>query len=71
VNLAGERFSLAGHVALVTGASSGIGRHFARTLALAGASVVVAARRADKLDEVVAEIHALGREARALRWRWT
>jgi len=66
VNLAGERFSLAGHVALVTGASSGIGRHFARTLALAGASVVVAARRADKLDEVVAEIHALGREARAL-----
>lgn len=66
MNLGGERFSLAGHVALVTGASSGIGRHFARTLALAGASVVVAARRADKLDEVVAEIHALGREARAL-----
>lgn len=59
-------FSLAGRVALVTGASSGLGRHFARTLAQAGASVVVAARRIDKLADVVAEIQALGREAWAV-----
>ena len=61
-----DRFSLAGRVALVTGASSGLGRHFARTLAQAGASVVVAARRADKLADVVAEVQALGRKALAL-----
>ena len=45
-----------GHVALVTGASSGLGRHFALALAAAGASVVVAARRADKLTELAAAI---------------
>ena len=61
-----DRFSLAGRVALVTGASSGLGLHFARTLAQAGASVVVAARRADKLADVVAEVQALGRKALAL-----
>ncbi len=61
-----DSFSLAGRVALVTGASSGLGRHFARTLAQAGAAVAVAARRADKLADVVADIHALGREAWAL-----
>ncbi len=60
-----DRFSLAGRVALVTGASSGLGRHFAHTLAQAGASVVVAARRADKLAGVVADLQALGGQARA------
>jgi len=62
-----DRFTLAGRVALVTGASSGLGRHFALTLAQAGASVAVAARRADRLAELVAEIRALGREAWAVR----
>ena len=60
-----DRFSLAGRVALVTGASSGLGRHFAHTLAQAGASVVVAARRADKLAGVVVDLQALGGQARA------
>ncbi|MGH8444327.1 MAG: SDR family NAD(P)-dependent oxidoreductase [Solimonas sp.] len=59
-------FSLAGHRALVTGASSGLGRHFALTLAAAGADVIVAARRADKLQALVAEIAATGGRARAV-----
>ena len=60
-----DRFRLAGRVALVTGASSGLGRHFARTLAQAGARMVVAARRADKLADLVAELQALGHDALA------
>lgn len=49
-------FRLDGRTVLVTGASSGLGRHFARTLASAGAAVAVAARRADRLDTLVADI---------------
>lgn len=45
--------------AIVTGASSGLGRHFALTLAKAGAKVAVAARRTDRLMELVDEIAAL------------
>jgi NAD(P)-dependent dehydrogenase (short-subunit alcohol dehydrogenase family) len=47
---------LTGQVALVTGASSGLGYRFARTLAAAGASVVAAARRVDKLEGLAAQI---------------
>lgn len=49
-------FDLSGSIALVTGGSSGIGRHMAGTLARAGAQVVLAARRAEALEEAVAEI---------------
>ena len=48
-------FSLDGHVALVTGASSGLGRRAASVLADAGASVIGVARRTDALDSWVAE----------------
>jgi NAD(P)-dependent dehydrogenase (short-subunit alcohol dehydrogenase family) len=51
---------LRGQVALVTGATSGLGRRFAATLAAAGASVVAAGRRQERLDEVQAEITAAG-----------
>ncbi len=61
-----DRFRLDGRRALVTGASSGLGRHFALTLAQAGASVIVAARGVDKLAETVATIEAAGGEAVAV-----
>jgi NAD(P)-dependent dehydrogenase (short-subunit alcohol dehydrogenase family) len=56
-------FSLANRTALVTGASSGLGRHFAQVLADAGATVVVAARRMDRLEDVAAEISKRGGKA--------
>jgi len=51
-------FDLAGHVAVVTGASSGIGRSFAGALADAGAKVVAVARRAERLSALVEEFGA-------------
>jgi NAD(P)-dependent dehydrogenase (short-subunit alcohol dehydrogenase family) len=61
-----KRFDLTGKVALVTGASSGLGVHFARTLAAAGASVAIAARRADRLASLQAELQAAGTKAAAV-----
>jgi NAD(P)-dependent dehydrogenase (short-subunit alcohol dehydrogenase family) len=49
-------FDLTGRVAFVTGASSGLGVGFARTLAAAGATVVVGARREDRLAQLAAEL---------------
>ncbi len=57
---------LEGTVALVTGASSGIGRASAAALAAAGARVAVAARRKDRLEDLVAWIAAAGGEALAI-----
>ena len=54
---------LSGRVALVTGASSGLGAQFARTLARAGAGVVLASRRVDKLKELRARIEGEGGDA--------
>ena len=58
-----QRFSLKGRVALVTGASSGFGAHFAAVLAQAGARVAVAARRTDRIESVVRSIVDQGGEA--------
>ena len=56
-------FDLSGKTALVTGASSGLGEHFARLLAGKGARVVIAARRAEKLEALASEIKSAGGEA--------
>ena len=53
-------FDISGEVVLVTGASSGIGRHFAQVLAAAGAKVAAAARRADRLSELARDIESRG-----------
>lgn len=59
-------FDLTGRVALVTGASSGLGRHFAGTLAQAGAAVALCARREDRLQQQVAMLRDQGARALAV-----
>lgn len=59
-------FDMSGKVAMVTGASSGFGVHFAKILAQRGAKVVVAARRVDRLESLVNEIKASGGKALAV-----
>lgn len=59
-------FDLSGKTAFVTGATSGLGREFALALAKAGASVAAVARRRDRLEKLVDEIHDLGGKAHAV-----
>jgi NAD(P)-dependent dehydrogenase (short-subunit alcohol dehydrogenase family) len=61
-----QGFSLRGDTALVTGASGGLGRHFAGVLGHAGAAIVLAARRGDKLAEAVATLQESGVQAMAV-----
>jgi NAD(P)-dependent dehydrogenase (short-subunit alcohol dehydrogenase family) len=56
-------FDLTGQVALVTGASRGLGQYFARALANAGADLILTSRKQSDLAEFVSEIEALGRKA--------
>ncbi len=58
-----DLFKLDGKVALITGAGSGLGRQFAETLSKAGASVVIAARRREKLEETAELIRDKGGNA--------
>ena len=62
-----DMFRLDGKVAIVTGASSGLGVAFAEALAEAGADVVLGARRIDRLEETKALVEAAGRKAVAVQ----
>jgi NAD(P)-dependent dehydrogenase (short-subunit alcohol dehydrogenase family) len=66
MNASLDRFRLDGRTALLTGASSGLGAHFAQLLASVGARVALAARRTDKLQQLVDRIASSGGTARAV-----
>jgi len=61
-----DRFKLDGKVAVITGASSGLGAAFATGLAEAGADIAICARRADKLEQTRRDVEALGRRCVAV-----
>src|SRR3954454_5634948 len=61
-----DRFKLDDKVAIVTGASSGLGVAFAEGLAGAGADVAICARRAERLEETKAKVEATGRRCVAV-----
>ncbi len=63
ITIMSYNIDLSGRVALITGASSGLGAQFARTLSKAGAAVVLAARRVERLKTLRAEIEAAGGDA--------
>ena len=63
---AAQLFDISGRVALVTGASSGLGAHFAQTLAENGAKVVLVARRVERLKELQNKIESAGGRAIAV-----
>lgn len=60
------RYSLDGRIALITGASSGIGEHLAKLFGAAGAKVVLGARRTNRTNQVAASIREAGGEAHAV-----
>src|SRR5881409_3986643 len=62
-----DAFRLDGKVAIVTGASSGLGVAFATGLAEAGADIAICARRVEKLEETRRQVEALGRRCVAVR----
>ena len=62
-----DRFRLDDKVAIVTGASSGLGVAFAEGLAECGADVVVCARRVERLEQTCERVEALGRRCLAVR----
>jgi len=64
---AADYFELRDQVAVVTGASSGLGHHFAHTLAAAGCKVALLARRIERLDELQHNIEVQGGQALALQ----
>jgi NAD(P)-dependent dehydrogenase (short-subunit alcohol dehydrogenase family) len=61
-----ERFRLDGKVAIITGASSGLGVGFAQTLAEAGADLVLGARRIDRVEQTAELVRAIGKRAIAV-----
>ena len=61
-----DRFRLDGKVAVITGASSGLGAAFAVGLAEAGADIAICARRTDRLEQTKADVEALGRRCLAI-----
>src|SRR4051812_50170531 len=61
-----DRFKLDGKVAIVTGASSGLGVAFAEGLAGAGADIAICARRAERLEDTKGKVEALGKRCVAV-----